>query len=70
MYAESCRFYLVFLDRHYREKVWTKYEKGIMTKSGRRDHMIPVLLDDAGAEGAVGIPATLGRIDLRPQWGK
>lgn len=68
VYAESCRYYLVFLDMHYKEKVWTKYEKDIMTHSGRREHIIPVLLDDAGAEGAVGIPTTLGRIDLRPQW--
>lgn len=68
VYTESCRLYLVFLDAHYLAKVWTKYEKDIMTKSGRKDHIIPVLIDDAGSEGAVGIPATLGRIDLRPQW--
>ncbi len=68
VYAESCRYYLVFLDARYKEKVWTKYEKDIMTSSGRKEHIIPVLLDDAGAEGAVGIPATVGRIDLRPQW--
>jgi hypothetical protein len=68
VYAESCRYYLVFLDEHYREKVWTKYEKDIMTSSGRKAHIIPVILDDAGSEGAVGIPATVGRIDLRQQW--
>jgi hypothetical protein len=68
VYTDSCRFYLVFLDRHYREKVWAKYEKDIMTRSGRKGHIIPVLLDEAGAEGAVGIPTTLGHIDLRVQW--
>lgn len=68
VYAQSCRYYLVFLDEHYKVKVWTKYEKDIMTNSGRKEHIIPVLLDDAGAEGAVGIPTTVGRIDLRPQW--
>src|SRR5262249_2174425 len=68
VYAESCRYYLVFLDAYYKEKVWTKYEKDIMTNSGRKEHIIPVLLDDAGAQGALGIPATVGRIDLRPQW--
>jgi hypothetical protein len=68
VYAQSCRYYLVFLDNNYRQKVWTKYEKDIMTRSGRKEHIIPVLLDDAGAEGAVGIPTTIGRIDLRPQW--
>lgn len=68
VYAESCRFYLVFLDKHYREKVWTKYEKDVMTRPGRRDHIIPVIVDDAGADGAVGIPKTVGRIDLRDIW--
>lgn len=68
VYTESCRFYLVFLDRHYREKVWTKYEKDVMTRPGRKEHIIPVLLDDVGAEGVVGIPTTLGRIDLRDVW--
>jgi hypothetical protein len=68
IYAESCRFYLVFLDKHYREKVWTKYEKDVMTRPGRRDHIIPVIVDDVGADGAVGIPKTVGRIDLRDIW--
>jgi hypothetical protein len=68
IYAESCRFYLVFLDRNYREKVWTKYEKDVMTRPGRKDHIIPVIIDEAGADGAVGIPKTVGRIDLRDIW--
>jgi hypothetical protein len=68
VYAESCRYYLVFLDRYYREKVWTKYEKDVMTRPGRKEHIIPVILDESGAEGAVGIPATIGRIDLRDVW--
>jgi hypothetical protein len=68
VYAESCRFYLVFLDNHYREKVWTKYEKDVMTRPGRKEHIIPVILDEGGVEGTVGIPATIGRIDLRDVW--
>lgn len=68
IYAESCRFYLVFIDKHYKEKVWTKYEKDIMTNSRRRGHIIPVVLDNAGSEGAAGMPSTLSGIDLRPQW--
>jgi hypothetical protein len=67
VYAESCRYYLVFLDKYYREKVWTKYEKDVMTRS-RKDHIIPVILDEIGAAGAVGIAATIGRIDLRDVW--
>ena len=62
VYAESCRYYLVFLDKYYRDKVWTRYEKDVTTRHGRKEHIIPVLLDDSGAEGAVGIPATIGRI--------
>ena len=68
VYSESCRFYLVFLDEHYRNKVWTKYEKDIMTQSGRKEHIIPILLDESSAEGAVGIPSTIGRIDFRDIW--
>jgi hypothetical protein len=68
VYAESCRYYLVFLDKYYREKVWTKYEKDVMTARGRKGHIIPVLLDEIGAQGAVGIPTTIGRIDLRDVW--
>jgi hypothetical protein len=68
VYSESCRYYLVFLDKHYREKVWTKYEKDVMTKPGRKDHIIPVLVDDAGADGTVGIANTIARVDLRDVW--
>lgn len=68
VYSESCRFYLVFLDKYYRDKVWTKYEKDVMTKPGRRDHIIPVIVDDTGAEGTVGVPTTIGRIELRDVW--
>ena len=70
VYAESCRYYLVFLDQHYQDKVWTKYEKDILTNSGRKEHIIPVVLDEVGAQGLVGVPSTLGRIDLRVQWGE
>ena len=68
VYAESCRYYLVFLDRHYKENVWTKYERDIMTGCGRKEHIIPVILDDTGAEGVVGISTTIGHIDLRDLW--
>jgi hypothetical protein len=68
VYAESCRYYLVFLDSNYHDKVWTKYEKDVMTRPGRKEHIIPVLLDDSGAAGAVGIPAAIGHIDLRDVW--
>jgi hypothetical protein len=68
IYSESCRYYLVFLDKNYRDKVWTKYEKDVMTKPGRKDHIIPVVIDEAGAEGTVGIANTIARIDLKDVW--
>jgi len=68
VYSESCAYYLVFLDEHYVTKVWSKYEKDIMTHSGRTGHIIPVVLDEAGIKGLVGISSTIGRIDLREQW--
>lgn len=68
IYHEACRFYLVFLDKHYSEKVWTKYEKDVMTRPGRKEHIIPVILDEPGMKGTVGIANTLGRVDLREVW--
>jgi hypothetical protein len=68
IYSESCCYYLVFLDEHYSKKVWTKFEKDVMTHSGRRGHIIPVVLDDAATTGTVGIASTVGRIDLREPW--
>lgn len=68
VYSESCRYYLVFLDKNYYEKVWTKFEKDIMTGSGRKEHIIPLILDDEGIKGVLGISATIGRIDLRDLW--
>lgn len=68
IYSESCAFYLVFIDENYAIKVWTKFEKDIMTHSGRSGHIIPVVIDEAGIKGVVGISSTIGRIDLREQW--
>lgn len=68
VYSESCAYYLVFMDANYIEKVWTKYERDIMTHSGRSGHIVPVVLDDVAARGVVGISSNIGRIDLRQQW--
>lgn len=59
-----------FVQFSYQRKVGTKYEKDILTNSGRKEHIMPVVLDEIGAQGAVGVPSTLGRIDLRDQWGE
>jgi hypothetical protein len=65
IYSESCRYYLVFLDASYKDKVWTRWEQDILTHSGRREHIIPVIVDDAGDAGIVGIPSTVGHISLK-----
>lgn len=70
MYSQSCRFYLVFLDKLYKNKVWTRYERDIMTRPSRSNHIIPVILDDEGSSGTVGISSTLTRIDLREVWNR
>ncbi len=69
VYNESCAYYLVFLDQNYVEKVWTRFEKDILTHSGRQGHVIPVVIDDTGLQGVAGISSSIGRIDLREQWG-
>jgi hypothetical protein len=68
IYSESCRYYLVFLERNYLEKVWTRYEKDVMTKSPRSRHIVPVYLDAPSDISVVGIPSTIGMIDLSDLW--
>ncbi len=69
IYSVACRFYLVFMDANYKAKVWTKFEREIMTRPGRSNHIIPVILDDEGLTGTPGIASSIGRIDLRDIWG-
>ena len=33
IYAESCRYYLVFIDSNYVKKVWTRFERDVLTHS-------------------------------------
>lgn len=68
IYGESCRYYLVFMDQHYCEKVWTRYERDVMTRPGRKDHIIPVVVDDSGTGGMLGVSKAIGRLDLRDIW--
>lgn len=65
IYTESCRYYLLFLDATFKEKVWTRWEQDILTHSGRKGHIIPVVLDSSGEAGIVGLPSTIGHIDLK-----
>jgi hypothetical protein len=58
----------VFLDKNYLDKVWTRFEKDIMTKAGRSRHIIPVILDPEAHGKTVGIPSTIGMVDLSAEW--
>ena len=68
IYETSAKYYVLFMDDVYAEKVWTKFEKDIMTHSTRSKHIIPVILTDKGKSGLVGVSSTLGRIDLSDVW--
>jgi len=68
IYATSAKYYVVFMDDNYAEKVWTKYEKDIMTHSARSKHIIPIVVTEKGKSGLVGVSSTLGRIDLSDVW--
>ena len=68
VYSEACRYYLVFIDQNYREKVWTQFERDIMTSSQRSRHIIPVYLEKPAGNRLVGIPGTTGMVDLSDIW--
>ena len=68
VYAESCRYYLVFIDGNYVKKVWTQFERDVLTHSTRARHIVPVILDPEAKGKVVGISSTLGMIDLSGEW--
>lgn len=68
VYSEACRYYLVFLEKDYLDRTWTRFEKDILTRKGRKDHIIPVLLDERVHGTVVGIPSDFGLIDLSAEW--
>lgn len=70
IYAESCRYYLVFIDSNYVKKIWTRFERDILTHSSRAKHIIPVILDPEELGKVVGIPSTIGMVDLSKEWGE
>ncbi len=68
IYTESCKYYLVFIDNNYRDKVWTNFERDILTASKRSKHIIPVFLVKPETSRLVGIPSVTGMIDLSDLW--
>jgi hypothetical protein len=68
IYGESARYTLVFIEESYASKVWTKFEKDILTNSRRSKHIIPVVLDRNMLGRLAGIPSTIGFVDLSDHW--
>lgn len=68
VYSTSSKYYVIFIDDNYAEKVWTKFEKDIMTHASRSKHIIPVVITDKGKAGLAGVSSTLGRIELLDVW--
>lgn len=68
IYTESCKYYLVFIDEKYKEKVWTNYERDVLTSGTRSRHIIPVFLTHHEARQIVGIPSVTGMVDLSIIW--
>ncbi|MGQ7791484.1 hypothetical protein ACUN0C_03645 [Faunimonas sp. B44] len=68
VYSESCRYYLVFLESSYLDRIWTNYERDIRTAGGRSKHIIPVFLEPRAETKVVGIPTVTGSVDLTDIW--
>jgi hypothetical protein len=65
VYKKASRYFIPFISKHYKEKIWTKYElrsalQRVMTQS--EGYLLPVRFDDTEIEG---INANIAYIDLR-----
>ena len=68
VYSESCRYYLLFIDDNYVKKIWTQFERDVLMHSRRAKHVVPVILDPEAKGKVVGIPSTIGMVDLTSEW--
>ena len=68
IYRGSCQYYLVFIEGNYFRKVWTRFERDILTNGSRSRHIIPVYLERPSEHKIVGISSTTGMIDLSDVW--
>jgi len=67
VYRKLACFCVIFISRHYRDKVWTNHERqSAQARALRenREYILPVKLDDTEIPG---IPETIGYVDLREQ---
>ena len=65
IYQNSSRFCVIFVSKHYEEKLWTKHERRhAQTRAfeNNGEYLLPVRIDDTELPG---LPKTIGHIDLR-----
>ncbi len=65
VYKDRARYCVMFLSKHYEQKLWTNYERQNAQARAfqeNREYILPVRLDDTEIPG---IPPTVGYLDLR-----
>jgi hypothetical protein len=65
VYRRQGRFCVMFISRHYAEKVWTRHERRSVfarALTERTEYVLPVRFDDTEIDG---LPPTIGYLDLR-----
>jgi hypothetical protein len=63
VYRKKARFCVLFLSKHYKNKVWTNHERESAQARAfeeKRDYILPVRMDDTEIPG---IRSTIGYID-------
>ena len=65
VYKDRARYCVMFLSQHYERKLWTNHERQMAQARAfqeNREYILPVRLDDTEI---LGIPPTVGYLDLR-----
>ena len=65
VYKDRALYCVMFLSRHYEQKLWTNYERQMAQARAfkeNREYILPVRIDDTEIPG---IPPTIGYLDLR-----
>lgn len=68
IYTYKARFCVMFISKHYAEKIWTNHERqaaqerALKSLKDKIEYILPVKLDDTEIPG---MPSTIGYVDLR-----
>ena len=65
VYKDRARYCVMFLSKHYEQKLWTNHERQMAQARAfkeNREYILPVRIDDTEIPG---IPPTIGYLDLR-----